>query len=70
MKKYSRRFLIAIKVIKTDGERFAITGELIPKGLNKRNPLSWLIWVIGSLMVGVVAFFTESYSTAKEIFPK
>lgn len=53
-----KHFLILIKVVKHEGKE--ANGRYIATGINRKNPLSYIVLFIACLVVGVIAFFKES----------
>jgi len=56
-------FLVWIKVVKHEGKR--ANGLYITTGINRKNPLSYIVLFIACLVVGVLAFFKESINAWK-----
>ena len=51
-------FLVWAKVVKHEGKK--ANGQYITIGINRKNPLSYVVLLIACLVVGVIAFFKES----------
>ena len=52
-------FLVWAKVVKHKGKK--ANGQYIVTGINKKNPLSYVVLLIVCLIVGITAFFKESF---------
>lgn len=61
--KLTQHFLILIKVVKHKGK--TANGHYITTGINRKNPLSYVVLFIACLVIGVLAFFKESIDAWK-----
>lgn len=60
-----RKALLWAKVLK--GDRLP-DGRIVTYGLNKWNPLAWVIFILAALLVGIESFFRGLVASWKEFW--
>lgn len=65
MIKFLQWLLITIRVAKWSGKRTR-GGKYITEGFNKRNPLSYIVLIIGMIVAAIYGFFNGAIECYKE----
>jgi len=55
--------LVWIKVVKHEGKR--ANGQYLATGINRKNPLSYIVVFMAAIVVGILAFCKEFIDTWK-----